>query len=196
MNGYESGKRGGHPGDATGELLAEMHRNVTMGAESLAMVIPGIRAEQLMTSVTGQMEQYADFTRQTEKLMRMRAEEPKQPNLLKKAATKGGIMMNRLLDPSEKNICDMIAKGTRTGAEQLQDKMEELEARGCAEEVSELCRDILSFEEEEIVRAEKWRAFLSGKAKNGKKTAVFGRFAPFRDENCPPTSCGSADNMV
>ena len=155
MNDYGNGRQDARAGDATGELLAEMHRNVTMGAESLAMVIPGIRAEQLMTSVTGQMEQYADFTRQTEKLMRMRAEEPKQPNLLKKAATKGGIMMNRLLDPSEKNICDMIAKGTRTGAEQLQDKMEELEARGCAEEVSELCRDILSFEEEEIVRAEK-----------------------------------------
>ena len=149
-------------GDATGELLAEMHRNVTMGAESLAAVIPGIRAEQLMTSVTGQMEQYADFTRQTEKLMRLRSEEPKQPTLWKKAATKGGILMNRLLDPSEKNICDMIAKGTRTGAEQLQDKMEELGARGCSGEAEELCRDILSFEEEEIVRAEKMARMFGG----------------------------------
>ena len=153
MNGYDGGNRGA--GDATGELLAEMHRNVTMGAESLAMVVPGIRAEELMSSVTGQMEQYADFTRQTEKLMRLRSETPKQPTIFKKAATKGGIMMNRMLDPSEKNICDMIAKGTRTGAEQLQDKMEELEARGCDPEAAELCRDILSFEEEEIIRAEK-----------------------------------------
>lgn len=153
MNGTDGTKK--RSGDATGELLAEMHRNVTMGTESLAAVVPGIRTNELMTSVTGQMEQYADFTRQTEKLMRLRSEEPKQPTLLKKAATKGGIMMNRLLDPSEKNICDMIAKGTRTGAEQLQDKMEEFEARGCAEEAKELCRDILSFEEEEIIRAEK-----------------------------------------
>ena len=154
MNGNKGTDRRGYAGDATGELLAEMHRNVTMGAESLAMVVPGIRAEQLMASVTGQLEQYADFTRQTEKLMRMRAEEPKRPNILKKAATKGGIMMNRVLDPSEKNICDMIARGTRTGAEQLQDKMEELAGRGCSEEAEELCRDILTFEEEEIIRAE------------------------------------------
>ena len=155
MKDYERTNRNGAGGDATGELLAEMHRNVTMGAESLAAVVPGIHAEQLLTSVTGQMEQYADFTRQTEKLMRLRAEEPKQPSLLKKAATKGGILMNRLLDPSEKNICDMIAKGTRTGAEQLQDKMEEFSARGTSNEAEELCRDILSFEEEEIVKAEK-----------------------------------------
>ena len=150
MNGNTGTDR--RAGDATGELLAEMHRNVTMGAESLAMVVPGIRAEQLMASVTGQLEQYADFTRQTEKLMRMRTEEPKQANLLKKAAAKGGILMNRILDPSD--ICDMIAKGTRTGAEQLQDKLEELRIRGCSEEAEELCRDILTFEEEEIIRAE------------------------------------------
>ena len=153
-------ERANRSGDATGELLAEMHRNVTMGAESLAAVIPGIRAEQLMTSVTGQMEQYADFTRQTEKLMRLRAEEPKQPSVWKKAATRGGILVNRLLDPSERNICDMIAKGTRVGAEQLQDKMEEFGARGMSQEAEELCRDILSFEEEEVIRAEKMARML------------------------------------
>ena len=147
--------------DATGELLAEMHRNVTMGTESLAAVMPGIRGEQLMTSVTGQMEQYADFTRQTEKLMRLRSEEPKQPTMWKKAMTKGGILMNRMMNPSEKNICDMIAKGTRTGAEQLQDKLEELGAQNCDGEAEELCRDILSFEEEEIVKAEKMARMMS-----------------------------------
>ena len=141
--------------DPTGELLAEMYRNVTMGAESLAAVVPKIREEQLMTSVTGQMEQYADFTRRTEKLMRLRSEEPEEPGLLKKAATKGGIMMNMLFDPSERNICEMIARGTRTGVGQLQDTLEEMERRGCSEESAELCRDILSFEEEEIIRAEK-----------------------------------------
>lgn len=141
-------------GDATGELLAQMHRNVAMGAESLATMVPGIRAEQLMTSVTGQLEQYADFTRQTEKLMRLRAVEPKQPAVWERAVRRGGIMVNRMLDPSEKNICALIAKGTRSGAEELQDRMEESEARGCAEEVSALCRDILTFEEEEIIRAE------------------------------------------
>ena len=152
MNGSADTNRGA--GDATGELLAQMHRNVTMGAESLATMVPGIRAERLMTSVTGQLEQYADFTRQTEKLMRLRAEEPKRPSLWEKAVRRGGIMLNRMMDPSEKNICALIAKETRSGAEQLQDRMEESEARGCAEEVSELCRDILTFEEEEIIRAE------------------------------------------
>ena len=96
MKNYERENRSG---DATGELLAEMYRNVTMGAESLAAVIPGIRAEQLMTSVTGQMEQYADFTRQAEKLMRIRAEEPKRPHVWKKAVRRGGIIVNRMLDP-------------------------------------------------------------------------------------------------
>ena len=141
-------------GDCTGELLAEMYRNVTMGAESLAAVVPKIREERLMSSVTGQMEQYADFMRQTEKLMRLRSERPKEQGIFKKAAARGGIMMNLLFDDSEKNICGMIAKGTRTGAEQLGDKLAEFEAGGCSRESAELCRDILSFEEEEVIRAE------------------------------------------
>ncbi len=40
------------------------------------------------------------------------------------------------------------------GAETLQDRLEEFEARGCSEESAELCRDILTFEEEEVIRAE------------------------------------------
>ena len=151
----ENRNQGGDGSDATTELLAEMHRNVTMGAESLSAVVPKIREAQLMSDVTGQLEQYADFTRQTEKMLRQRSVEPKEPSILKKTATRGGILMNTLFDSSDRNICEMIARGTRTGAEQLEDKMTELEARGCSEEASELCRDILSFEEEEIDRAER-----------------------------------------
>ena len=141
--------------DATAELLAEMHRNVTMGAESLSAVVPKIREARLMTSVTGQLEQYADFTRQTEKLLRLRSKEPKDPGILKKTAARSGILLNTLFDSSDRNLCEMIARSTRTGAEQLEDRMTELEAQGCSDEAAELCRDILSFEEEEIDRAER-----------------------------------------
>lgn len=132
---------------ATVELLAEMYRNVKMGSESLAAVVPKIRDNGLMSTVTAQLEQYADFTDRTTKLLKRRSVKPQEPSLLKRAMTRGGIMMNTMMDPTPGHIADMIAKGTKTGMTQLEDKLGELEARGCSREAADLCRDILAFEE-------------------------------------------------
>jgi hypothetical protein len=132
---------------ATVELLAEMYRNVKMGSDSLAAVVPKIRDKGLMSAVTAQLEQYADFTDRTAKLLKRRAARPQEPSLLKRAVTRGGIMMNTMMDPTPGHIADMIAKGTKTGMRQLEDKLGELEARGCSRDAADLCRDILAFEE-------------------------------------------------
>ena len=57
---------------ATVELLAEMYRNVKMGTDSLAAMVPKIRDRDLMSAVTAQLEQYAEFTNRTGKLLRRR----------------------------------------------------------------------------------------------------------------------------
>ena len=40
----------------TVELLSEMHRNVTMGSESLSSVVPKIKDKFLLSNVTAQLE--------------------------------------------------------------------------------------------------------------------------------------------
>ena len=142
-------------GDAvTVEMLSAMYRNVTMGSENLATVTPKIRDKELLSSVTAQLEQYADFTNQTGRLLRRRKVKPEKPSMMKKAMSRGGIMMNTMFDSTDRHIAEMIAKGTKTGADQLEDKMLQFEARGCDPEVVDLCRDIVTYEAEEAAKAE------------------------------------------
>ena len=145
---------GGERTDPTTEMLSEMYRNVTMGSESLAAVVPKIRGRELMTNVTAQLEQYADFTGKTARMLRKRAVKPKDPSLLKKTMTRGGIALNLLFDSSDGNIAQMIKRGTQLGAEQLEDKLEEYERKGCEREAADLCRDILAFEDRQITEAD------------------------------------------
>ena len=140
----------GNKNDATVELLAEMHRNVTMGSENLASVIPMIRDKFLLTNVTSQIENYAAYTKETEKQLNKRAVKPKDPTMMKKIMSKSGIAVNTMFDSSDSHIAEMIEKGTRTGMEQLEDKQSELSKRGCDEDVYKLCSEIVEFERREI----------------------------------------------
>ena len=55
--------------NSTVELLSEMYRNVTMGSENLVSVIPMIKDKFLLSNVTNQIEEYASYTRETEKTL-------------------------------------------------------------------------------------------------------------------------------
>ena len=134
----------------TAELLAEMYRNVTMGSENLAAVVPHIRDRFLLKEVTYQLEKYADFTNRTASLLHKRAVKPKEPALMKVAMSRGGIAVNTLLDDSDGHVAEMIVKGTRTGLEQLEDKFAQLAARGADEDAVSLCREVIGFERKVI----------------------------------------------
>ncbi len=136
----------------TSELLCAMNRNVTMGSENLASVVPMIRDGQLMTSVTAQLEKYAEFANMTEDALQAYSVKPKKQSLMKKAMSRGGIMLNTMFDSSDGHIAEMIERGTRVGVDGLERKLIELEARGCDSEAVSLCRDIISFERKEADR--------------------------------------------
>ncbi len=138
--------------ETTNELLCEMYRNVTMGSENLASVVPMIRDKFLMTNVTAQLEKYAEFTNKTEDVLSSHSLKPKKASAMKKAMARGGIMLNTLFDSSDSHIAEMIERGTRMGVNQLEQKMIDLESRGCDDETLSLCRDIISFERTESDR--------------------------------------------
>ena len=139
--------------NVTVELLSEMHRNVTMGSENLASVVPMIKNAGLMTNVTAQLEKYADFTKRTEKLMHSRSVKPKDPSLMKVIMSRGGIALNTAFDSSDGHIAEMIVKGTKTGVKQLEDTFEQMKRRGVDSDAAELCGEIIGFERREIDRA-------------------------------------------
>ena len=133
----------------TSELLSEMHRNVTMGSESLSSVVPKIKDKFMLSNVTSQLERYADFTSKTESLMEKRAIRAKQPSLMKKLMTRGGIMLGTAVDSSEAHIAEMIGRGTKLGAEQLEHKLCEFETKGADHDAVQLCKSIVDFERTE-----------------------------------------------
>ncbi len=139
--------------NVTVELLSEMYRNVTMGSENLATVVPRIKDGELMHNVTAQLEKYAELTNKTSDLLTKRNIKPKEPSMMKKMMSRGGIMVNTAIDPSDVHIAQMIAKGTQTGADQLELKFEQFRDRGCDKDVLNLCGEILDFERKEIARA-------------------------------------------
>lgn len=139
-----SNNRGG-----TVELLREMHRNVTMGSDTLSQVVSSVTDKGLMTNITAQLEKYSDFTKKTEDMLSKRHASVKDTSLMKKAMTKGGIAINTAFDSSNSNIAQMIAKGTSTGVTNLEITLEKLKNRGVDSEVEKLCDDIISFERHE-----------------------------------------------
>ena len=154
MNNYFTDNKNTTPeNEVTVELLSEMYRNVTMGSENLATVVPKIRDKELMSNVTAQLERYADYTNKTANLLGKRSVKPKEPSAMKKIMSRGGIMMNTMIDSSDVHIAQMIAKGTETGADQLRLKYERFRDRGCDSDALTLCEDILEFERKEIARA-------------------------------------------
>ncbi|MBQ4097498.1 MAG: hypothetical protein IJC62_04995 [Clostridia bacterium] len=136
----------------TVELLSEMHRNVTMGSESLSSVVPKIKDKFLLSNVTAQLEKYADYTNKTEAMLEKRAVKPKQPSLMKKIMTRGGIMLNTAVDSTDSHIAEMIERGTKVGVTQLEHKLHELETRGADRDAVDLCRSIVDFERTETDR--------------------------------------------
>ncbi len=139
----------GERNNVTVELLSEMHRNVTMGSETLTMVVPKISGDGMMTNVTDQMEQYGEFTTKTEELLGRMNVKPKGSSLMKRTMTKMGIAMNTAMDSSDRHIAAMIGKGTMTGLTELTGKLHRL--TDADEEAVNLCRDILDFEKREAM---------------------------------------------
>jgi len=137
---------------ATKELLAEIYRNVTMGSENLSTVVPMIKDGALLSNVTAQIEKYAEFTNRTGEQLKKHSEKPKEPTIMKKAMSRGGIAINTIFDSSDSHIAEMIERGTRTGVDQLERTMTDLRRRGCDDASIGLCSEVITFERREADR--------------------------------------------
>ena len=146
-------KRGmGKNAGNTGELLSEMYRNVTMGSDNLNTVVPMIKDKFLLTNVTEQIDKYSGFAERTAKELKKRSIKPMETSLMKKVMSRGGIMLNTLFDSTDRHIAEMIERGTRTGVEELEGRLETLKKEGCDVSAVRLCHKIVSFKRKEADR--------------------------------------------
>ena len=128
------------------ELLAEIHRNLTMGSENLTNVLPKVRDRFLLREITFQLEEYAAHTRQAVSLMSEYGITPAKTGFMKSLMAKGGVALNTLIDASDGHIAEMIRRGTNLGASQLARTVDRLAYRGCDDHVVQFGRAVVDFE--------------------------------------------------
>ncbi|MBE6570106.1 MAG: hypothetical protein E7658_07830 [Ruminococcaceae bacterium] len=139
------------------ELLSEIHRNLVMGSENLCSVVPRIRNRHLLKEVTSQLEQYAAYTRTTAAMMKERAIRPKKSYPWKTVMVRGNIALNTMFDKSDSHIAEMISRGTRLGADQLEKTVYRMRSRGCHPDIVAFGRNVVSFERREAEDITRYR---------------------------------------
>lgn len=134
---------------ATTELLSEIYRNVTMSSDSLGAVVPKIKDKFMLRDVTAQLEKYAEYTEKAENLLTQNAAKPKEESAVKKIISRSGIVISSTVDSSPTHLAEIISRGTKNSALNLENKMCELQKQGAEEDAVNLCRSVVDFERTE-----------------------------------------------
>ena len=143
--------------NCTAELLDELHRNVTMGTESITDVLPKVKTKELTEFLTSQLNDYAKYSAEIKKQMEECGGEIKGTGIMTKMSAKIGIEMNTLKDSSDEHIAEMIIEGTTMGITDTIRLVRDYENSNCSEQALSLARRIVSFQERSV---EKAKSFL------------------------------------
>ncbi len=140
----------------TSKVLEALHKNVTMGKESLMDVMPKVKQEGLRDELTQQLNEYAGFCDEITELLKKHGGETKTEPIMTKMAAKMGIAMNTLTDDSDEHIAQMIIEGDTMGITDTIRLIREQENGDCAEDVLALAKRIASAEEKMVERTKKF----------------------------------------
>ncbi|MBQ1269332.1 MAG: hypothetical protein IIY09_02505 [Clostridia bacterium] len=97
------------------DSLHNLYKNVHMALESISYVMKEADDVKMKEELAHQYEGYEAYAGKLAKEMLSRGEEPKEPNVFKKAMLWGSIKMNTLTDGSKSHIADMLIQGTTMG---------------------------------------------------------------------------------
>ncbi len=140
----------------TSAVLEVLHKNVTMGKESLLDVMPKVRDEKLKDELTCQISEYEKYTDEITELLKRFGGKTKTESMMTKMSAKIGIEMNTLTDKSEQHIAQMVIEGTTMGITETIRLIRDNENTCCAEEALALAKRIAEFEEKAVERTKKF----------------------------------------
>ena len=135
--------------ETTEKILTSLHRNVTSECDILTSVLPMIDDKFLISSVTAQLERYSKLANRAEDVMNSYGIRPKKPSVLSTAMMRGGVFVSTVFDSSDSHIAEMIERGTRRSADELEREMIEAGRGACDERALRLCRDVIDYERRE-----------------------------------------------
>ena len=148
----------------TMSLASLVYKTAKMGGESITDVLPkikggrdGEKAESMRSELSRQFSEYESIASQAEAYILSMDGQPKEENIMAKMASKMGIMMNTMKDPSPSHVAEMMVQGLAMGIAEVTADVREAKANGCDENVIRLANRLVSFQEEAVDRI---KAFL------------------------------------
>ena len=137
-------------------LLEAMYKNVRMGADSIIDIMPKVIDEDLRSELTSELERYDEFSKEIEKVFLNIGKEAKDQGIFAKLGTKMSVAMNTLVDVTTSHIAEMMIQGGTMGITDATKLLREYETTSCSEDVLDLTRRIIKYEEETIERLKKF----------------------------------------
>ena len=137
-------------------LLEAMYKNVRMGADSIIDIIPKVIDEDLRSELTSELERYEEFSNEIEQIFLNIGKEAKDQGIFAKLGTKMSVAVNTLVDVTTSHIAEMMIQGGTMGITDATKLLREYETTSCSEDVLDLTRRIIKYEEETVERLKKF----------------------------------------
>ena len=148
----------------TAALAELIYKTSKMGSEAITDTLPKIKdgkrqgeSEKMRAELTRQFTEYEKMASEAERYLKSHDLPAEEENMLAKMASKAGIMMNTMKDPSPSHVAEMMIKGLSMGITEITTKTREAEGKGCDEEMLMLADRLISFQEDAV---DKIKAFL------------------------------------
>jgi len=146
------------------ELASLIYKTSKMGGEAITDTLPKIKdgkrvgeSEKMRAELTRQFAKYEEIAAEAEAFLDSRHCPAQEESILTKMASKVGIMMNTMKDPSPSHVAEMMVKGLSMGITEMTAKVRISKEKGCDENMLKLADRLISFQEDAV---DKIKAFL------------------------------------
>ena len=140
----------------TENFLAEIYKNVKMGADSIVNVLSKVEQGDLRDELTREIKEYEEYAHKAEKMIYDMGDTPKEENIIAKMSAKLGMAMNTMTDSTPNHIAQMVIEGATMGITELIRLIRENENGDCSEKALKLAKDVVAFEEDTVERMKKF----------------------------------------
>lgn len=142
------------------ELYEEIYKNAKMGGAATLDMMKDLTDGELKAELGRELTEYEELANEAKAALLEMEETPKEENFLTRMATKMGVKMNTLMDPTPSHIAEMVIKGCAMGTSDLVKKINECEREADCETMKQakaLAERAVKFEED---CAERMKAYL------------------------------------
>jgi hypothetical protein len=137
----------------TAELSGLIYKNMKMGADSIINLMPKANDERLKYHLTALLDGYEKFSSEAKKVLESEGVQPKEENPVAKMTAKMGINMKTMTDSTPSHIAELLMEGAVMGICETTRALHNFENTDCRPEVLQLARDIIAFEDKNLIDA-------------------------------------------